>query len=79
VAKQKTRKNKSQKPNRKDLEARKYSSIVVDGVERAPSRAMLRAVGFEDADFNKPQIGIASLTNLLMKPRKVRIKLVARR
>ena len=42
----------------KDL--RKYSKIVVDGVEQAPSRAMLRAVGFEDQDFKKPQIGIAS-------------------
>ena len=39
---------------------RKYSAVIVDGVERAPSRAMLRAVGFNDADFKKPQIGIAS-------------------
>ena len=41
-------------------QCRPFSSIVVDGVRRAPSRAMLHAVGFEDADFNKPQIGIAS-------------------
>ena len=40
--------------------ARKYSSAVVDGIERAPSRAMLRAVGFTNADFKKPQIGVAS-------------------
>jgi dihydroxy-acid dehydratase len=39
---------------------RTHSSIVVDGMERAPSRAMLRAVGFTDRDFRKPQIGIAS-------------------
>jgi len=39
---------------------RKYSSEVVDGIEAAPGRAMLRAVGFTDADFKKPQIGIAS-------------------
>ena len=39
---------------------RQYSRIVVDGVKQAPSRAMLRAVGFADADFNRPQIGIAS-------------------
>jgi dihydroxy-acid dehydratase len=39
---------------------RKYSSLVIDGVEAAPARAMLRAVGFTDADFDKPQIGIAS-------------------
>ncbi|VVP67275.1 Dihydroxy-acid dehydratase [Pseudomonas fluorescens] len=39
---------------------RKYSSEVIDGVEAAPARAMLRAVGFTDEDFTKPQIGIAS-------------------
>ncbi|WP_130904689.1 dihydroxy-acid dehydratase [Pseudomonas sp. Sample_22] len=39
---------------------RKYSSQVIDGVEAAPARAMLRAVGFTDDDFNKPQVGIAS-------------------
>jgi len=39
---------------------RRYSSKVVDGDSRAPNRAMLRAVGFEDADFAKPQVGIAS-------------------
>ena len=41
-------------------ERRRFSSVVVDGVEQAPSRAMLRAVGFSDADFQKPQVGIAS-------------------
>ncbi|MFT7405735.1 dihydroxy-acid dehydratase, partial [Zhongshania sp.] len=39
---------------------RKYSALVVDGIESAPARAMLRAVGFTDDDFKKPQIGIAS-------------------
>ncbi|MBD0682392.1 dihydroxy-acid dehydratase [Pseudomonas sp. PSB11] len=39
---------------------RKHSSQVIDGVEAAPARAMLRAVGFTDEDFKKPQIGIAS-------------------
>jgi len=39
---------------------RRYSSAVVDGVKQTPSRAMLRAVGFQDADFGKPQVGIAS-------------------
>ncbi len=39
---------------------RQFSSIVTDGNDRAPSRAMLRAVGFSDADFKKPQIGVAS-------------------
>jgi dihydroxy-acid dehydratase len=40
--------------------SRPHSSIVTDGYDRAPSRAMLRAVGFEDEDFSRPQIGIAS-------------------
>jgi dihydroxy-acid dehydratase len=39
---------------------RRYSSLVVDGVKQTPSRAMLRAVGFADGDFDKPQVGIAS-------------------
>jgi dihydroxy-acid dehydratase len=39
---------------------RPFSAEVVDGVERAASRAMLHAVGFSRADFKKPQIGIAS-------------------
>ncbi len=39
---------------------RKYSAQVVDGVERAASRAMLHAVGFTRSDFKKPQVGIAS-------------------
>ncbi|QXP83180.1 dihydroxy-acid dehydratase [Methylococcus sp. Mc7] len=43
-----------------DKHPRPFSSQVVDGMERAPSRAMLHAVGFGDADFAKPQIGIAS-------------------
>ena len=46
------------KKNRTDPRA--SSRLVVDGIKQAPSRAMLRAVGFEDADFSKPQIGIAS-------------------
>jgi dihydroxy-acid dehydratase len=44
---------------------RKYSSLVIDGYERAPNRAMLRAVGFKDADFQKPQVGIASTWSML--------------
>ena len=40
---------------------RPYSSKVVDGDDRAPSRAMLYAVGFEKEDFKKPQVAIASL------------------
>ncbi len=44
---------------------RKYSSVIVDGVAQAPSRAMLHAVGFEDKDFNKPQVGIASTWSMV--------------
>ncbi|NBB80748.1 MAG: dihydroxy-acid dehydratase [Verrucomicrobia bacterium] len=39
---------------------RPYSSIVVDGNDRAAARSMLRAVGFTDEDFKKPQIAVAS-------------------
>lgn len=41
-------------PNRKSL-------ITTEGSRRAPNRAMLRAVGFHDEDFNRPMIGVASL------------------
>ena len=49
----------------KDSDSRKHSSIVTDGVEQAPSRAMLRAVGFKDEDFAKPQVGIASTWSMV--------------
>ncbi|MFM7536011.1 MAG: dihydroxy-acid dehydratase [Acidimicrobiales bacterium] len=39
------------------------SGDVTDGMQKAPSRAMLRAVGLTDADWDKPQIGIASSWN----------------
>ena len=39
------------------------SSLVTDGLERAPNRGMLRAVGMGDEDWVKPQIGIASSWN----------------
>ena len=39
---------------------RPFSSLMLDGPDRAPSRAMLYAVGFQKEDFAKPQIGIAS-------------------
>jgi dihydroxy-acid dehydratase len=56
---------------------RKHSRIVVEGVTRAPSRAMLRAVGFIDEDFRKPQIGIAS-TWSQVTPCNVHIDALAR-
>ncbi len=39
---------------------RRYSRVVFDGDQQAPARAMLRAVGFRDEDFARPQIGVAS-------------------
>ncbi len=44
----------------KDTSCRPYSSVVIDGNDRAGARSMLRAVGFSDEDFAKPQIAIAS-------------------
>lgn len=45
---------------KRDNSNRKYSAILVDGIQKAPARSMLRAVGFEDEDFKRPQVGIAS-------------------
>ena len=44
---------------------RPYSSLVVDGVEQAPSRAMLYPTGFKTEDFSKPQIGVASTWSMV--------------
>src|SRR6201981_3101450 len=44
----------------KRVDPRAFSRVVMDGDQQAPSRAMLRAVGFTDADFTRPQIGVAS-------------------
>ena len=49
----------------KNLTQRPHSAIVVSGYDRAPSRGMLRAVGFKDEDFTKPQIGIASTWSMV--------------
>lgn len=44
---------------------RKYSSIVVDGVDRAASRAMYYALGWSSEDFKKSHIGVASTWNMV--------------
>jgi len=44
---------------------RKYSSKIVDGKDRAPSRSMLRAVGFKDKDFKLPQVGVVSTWSMV--------------
>src|SRR6195256_2617251 len=38
----------------------KRSQLITQGIQRSPNRSMLRAVGFKDADFTKPIIGIAN-------------------
>ncbi|MBY0326257.1 MAG: dihydroxy-acid dehydratase, partial [Gemmataceae bacterium] len=40
---------------------KKTSLTTTEGIGRAPNRAMLRAVGFHDDDFDRPIIGVASL------------------
>jgi dihydroxy-acid dehydratase len=44
---------------------RKYSRVVLDGPDRAASRAMLYAVGFKKEDFQKPIVGIASTWSMV--------------
>ncbi|AMM33111.1 Dihydroxy-acid dehydratase [Sinomonas atrocyanea] len=44
-------------------DAKPRSRVVTDGIHAAPARGMLRAVGFGDEDFAKPQVGIASSWN----------------
>ncbi len=55
---------------------RKFSSKIVDGKDRTPSRSMLRAVGFKDNDFKLPQIGIAS-TGSMVTPCNMHINKLA--
>jgi dihydroxy-acid dehydratase len=45
---------------RRKVDPRAHSRLVFDGVKQTPSRAMLRAVGYTDRDFRRPQVGIAS-------------------
>ncbi len=47
------------------LSMRQHSAQVVDGPDRTPSRAMLRAVGFKDDDFQKPVVGVASTWSMV--------------
>ncbi|OFZ89584.1 MAG: dihydroxy-acid dehydratase [Betaproteobacteria bacterium RBG_16_64_18] len=42
------------------MQTNRRSQIITQGVQRSPNRAMLRAVGFKDADFKKPIVGIAN-------------------
>src|SRR5262245_25980380 len=49
----------------KKINTRPFSSIVLDGESRAPSRAMLYPLGFTDRDFTKSQIGVASTWSMV--------------
>ncbi len=52
--------------NQQSKESKRFfSSQLVDGPDRAPSRAMLRAVGFSEEDFQKSQIGVASTWSMV--------------
>src|SRR3954470_17639765 len=61
--------NMSEKSSRKSTKSngslRPHSRIVLDGPERAPSRAMLYPVGFKQEDFSKPIVGIASTWSMV--------------
>jgi dihydroxy-acid dehydratase len=65
------------KRNKRVVDPRAHSSLVVDGLKNAPARAMLRAVGFTDADFTRPQVGIAS-TWANLTPCNMHIDVLAR-
>ena len=49
----------------KENPKRPYSSILVDGPNRAGARSMLRAVGFNEEDFKKPIVGVASTWSMV--------------
>ena len=61
----KTSSSKARKPGIGTDPLRPHSSLVIDGPERAPSRAMLYPVGFKPEDFKKPIIGIASTWSMV--------------
>jgi dihydroxy-acid dehydratase len=54
------RKSRPSNPSAQKNSLRPYSSIVLDGPERAAARSMLYPIGFKPEDFQKPLIGIAS-------------------
>src|SRR6201997_1210859 len=60
-----TSSSKASKSGRPVDPLRPYSSLVLDGAERAPSRALLYPVGFKPEDFSKPMIGVASAWSMV--------------
>jgi dihydroxy-acid dehydratase len=57
--------SKASKSSKNNGSLRAFSSQVLDGPERAPSRAMLYPVGFKPEDFSKPLIGVASTWSMV--------------
>src|SRR5258708_22194396 len=55
-----------------------HSQSITQGYERAPNRAMLRAVGFGDEDFNKPIVGVANGYSTIT-PCNIGLNILARR
>ena len=58
-----TQANSSERMSETTVDIKPRSRDVTDGIQKAASRAMLRAVGLTDADWEKPQVGIASSWN----------------
>ena len=54
------------------------SSLITQGTQRSPNRAMLRAVGFGDGDFTKPIVGVANAYSTLT-PCNLGLDVLARR
>ncbi|MDU0462020.1 dihydroxy-acid dehydratase [Staphylococcus ureilyticus] len=52
--------SKEQSQNQQPNDLRIRSKVISEGVSRTPNRSYLRALGFEDEDFEKPMIGVAS-------------------
>ena len=58
-----TQANSSERMSETTVDIKPRSRDVTDGIQKAASRAMLRAVGLTDDDWEKPQVGIASSWN----------------
>ncbi len=56
----------------------KRSNAITEGIQRTPNRAMLRAVGFNDEDFSKPIVGIASAYSTIT-PCNIGLELLSQR
>ena len=52
-------------PSKSNSQMRPFSSALLDGLSRAPSRAMLYPVGYKESDFSKSQIGVASTWSMV--------------